>query len=344
MKKIIALIGIFVMFCTVSYAGVDVPENVRIKLNNGSIIELGLDEYLYGVVLAEMGTSYKVNGKTKLVDIEALKAQAVAARTYAVYNINRSKNEDFDLTVTTNDQVYKDGCSDAKIIEAVDSTSGQVITYNGEIICAYFYSASGGRTEVPENVWFSSLPYLKSVDDPYEPYIDGRTEWVARIPADKYGKIEILERNENGRVQKLKIGDEIYSKNNIRIKLGTLLIKSTWFDVSYDKNTDEYVFSGRGNGHGVGMSQYGAMGMAEAGFNYQEILKWYYNDIELEPNGDKYIVIDKDKNSDEDDLVTKKDNDYSNSKTEINDTSKEDTKGPLLKKILDVVDSINSWR
>ena len=353
MKKVLLLVSLFMMIFTVSYAGVEVPETVRIKLNDGSIIELDLDEYLYGVVSSEMGTSYRDDVEVKQVGIEALKAQAVASRTYAVYKIESNKYDGYDMTATTSDQVYKAGTVKDIVKDAVDATSGQVMTYDNEIICAYFFSTSGGATEEPQNVWSATLPYLKTVDDPYEPYIAGKSEWEARIPAGKYGEIEILERTDTDRVYKLKVGNEIYTKNNIRMELGASLIKSTWFDVEYDENTDEYVFSGRGFGHGVGMSQHGAMGMAEAGFNYQEILEWYYNDIELEPNGDQYIIVD-DKQDIEDEEgnelqvndknVNKVNKDYSNSKVEIDGNKIMIEKGPMLKKLLEVIENISSWR
>lgn len=367
MKKFLILILTIIMSCTVSYAGVDVPETVKIKLNKGSIVELALDEYLYGVVSSEMGTSYKDNGERKEVGIEALKAQAVASRTYAVYKIQSNKNDGYDMTATTSDQVYKtDGIKDI-VKEAVDATSGQIMTYDDEVICAYFFSTSGGYTEEPQNVWSASLPYLKAVEDPYEPQIEGKSEWEARISADKYGEIEILELNENGRVQKLKVGNKVYTKNNIRMELGTSLIKSTYFELEYDETTNEYVFKGKGFGHGVGMSQHGAMGMAEAGFDYREILEWYYTDIELEPNGDQYIIVDGEENLEEDDEIddiveddlvkeeinetSKEDNEinevennYGNSKVEIDGNKIVTEKGPMLKKLLEVIEKLCAWR
>lgn len=340
MKKFLMLLMMVIVilaFCTVSYAKVEVPETVRIKLNDGEIIELDLDEYLYGVVRSEMGIRYKTNGVTKDIDIEALKAQAVASRTYAVYKINSSSNSEYDLTATTSDQVYNPNNVTEIVRDAVDSTSGQVMTYNGDIICAYFFSTSGGHTESPENVWYSSLPYLEGVEDPYEPYIEGKSEWEARIPASKYGKMEILDRNENGRVMELKVGKEIYTKNNIRMKLGASTIKSTWFELEYDEDTDEYVFTGKGYGHGVGMSQYGAMGMAEAGFDYKEILNWYYQDIEIEPVDEQYIVVDKNHKADEEVKV----NDYNSYIPKVDGTKNEKEYGPMLKAI---IEKINNWR
>ena len=138
----------------------------------------------------------------------------------------------------------------------------------------------------------------------------------------------------------------ILFKNNIRMKLGTSLIKSTWFTVEYDENTNEYVFYGKGFGHGVGMSQHGAMGMAEAGFNYQEILEWYYNDIVFEPNGDQYIIVDEENENNNaiDKDTNKVDNKYVGSKVEINCDNIETKKGPMLEKILTAIENLNSWR
>ena len=349
MKKLLFIICVLVMICTVSYASFEVPETIRIKLENGEIMEISLDEYLYGVVKNEMGTSYKTDGKVKQVGSEALKAQAVASRTYAVYQILQNEDAEYDVTATTKDQVYRAGNVPEIVKDAVDFTSGQVMTYDDEVICAYFFSTSGGHTESPENVWYSALPYLEGVEDPYEPYIEGKSEWTARIPASKYGKIKVLDTDEFDRVTELKVGSEVLTKNNIRMKLGASLIKSTWFEVEYDDETDEYVFSGKGYGHGVGMSQYGAMGMAEAGFNYQEILSWYYKDIDFEPNGEEYIVINK---GDKDNKPNKEDdpnsngvnNDYSDSKADEVDPNHNNERGPLLVSLLEVVKTLTSWR
>ena len=361
MKKILYIACLLILvFSTVSYASVEVPDTVRVKLNDGSIIEVDFDEYLYGVVSSEMGTSYKENGEVKEVGIEALKAQAVASRTYALYNIQHSKYEGYDMTSTTSDQVYKAGNVKDIVKEAVDSTSGQVMTYDGEVISAFFFSTSGGHTEAPENIWSSSLPYLVGVEDTYEPYIEGKSEWEARISKNKYGSMEILEVSENGRVTKMKIGSEIYTKNNIRTKLGSSLVKSTWFEMTYDSSSNEYVLNGKGYGHGVGMSQYGAMGMAENGFNYVDILNWYYKDIEIWPDITYSNKVDNNsnttkvnssnvktnknnqenqKNQNEENI---KENDYSDSKPTIKKNKKE--YGPMLKDMIDKINAIGSWR
>lgn len=373
MKKIFKILLILNLFAMVmmssSYAKskINVPETVRVKLDDGKIIEIGLDEYLYGVVSSEMGTSYKTEGKVKQVGIEALKAQAVASRSYAVNSILHSKYDDYDLVSNTSDQVYKEGDVKDIVKKAVDSTSGQVLVYDGEVVRGYFFSTSGGHTESSENIWYSKLPYARGVEDPYEPYIDGKSEWTARFDANKYGKMEILERSENDRVIKLKIGNEIYEKDTIRSKLGYSTVKSNWFDLEYDEDTDEYVFSGKGYGHGVGMSQYGAMGMADAGFNYEKILKWYFTDIEIYPESAEYIIVDEENEKEiiiddnieekilseknqvevkkEDNVIKKEEKSYSylnpRAVYETQNTITETKKGPLLEKIISVIES---WR
>lgn len=339
MKKILFLSLIFIFLMgTFCFARVDVPDTVRVKLNSRSIIELDLDEYLYDVVMSEMSTGYRDNGVYKKVKLEALKAQAVASRTFAVYRIMTSNYDGYDILSTTSDQVFKARNDIPDIVKkAVDATTTQVMTYDDKIISAYFFACSGGRTESPENVWSSALPYLKSVEDPYEPFVEGRSTWEARISASKYGDIKILDRDENDRVVKLKVGKETYTKNTIRTKLGTSLIKSTWFDLDYDEKTDEYVFNGRGFGHGVGMSQYGAMGMAEEGFDYIEILNWYYTNIEIvDGDGDK-VHAQKEYYYKDDDEVKDTNKEYGNDSPE---EVKDKVYGRLLTEMLSVVSKL----
>ena len=338
MKKLLSILMMMLLLSSVAYGKmkVNVPETVRIKLNNGEIIEIELDEYLYGVVSSEMGTSYRENGKTKEVGIEALKAQAIASRSYAVYNIQHAKYDGYDMTTTTSDQVYKAGNVKDIVKEAVDATSGQVMTYDGAVISAYFFSTSGGHTESSENVWPSALPYCRGVEDPYEPYIDNKSEWEVRIPYSQYGELKILERSENDRVTKMKIGNTIYTNSGIRSKLGNTFVKSTWFELDYDKKTEEYILTGKGYGHGVGMSQYGAMGMAAKGFDYEEILTWYYTDVEIVPDGSQNIVIEEEEKTVKEE--TKTETEETKSTIEIVEEKK---RGPLLEKI---ISTIESWR
>ncbi len=299
MKKLFTLLFFVVMMNTVVFArsNVEVPEYILVKTGDNKIEEIELDTYLYSVVQSEMGINYKASGMSsaKSVPLDALKAQAVASRSYAVYNILKAgEDAEYHVTSTVTSQVYNKNANIADIVkEAVDETSGQVITYDDEVACAYFFSTSGGHTEAPENVWSSAIPYLQGVEDEYEIEVDNKTTWTAVYTQielqklfPKLGEIEdiiIEDYSENDRVIELKIvgskGKEILVKNNIRMKMGTGKLRSQWFDVDFDG--DEAVFEGRGFGHGIGMSQNGAIGMALEGFSYDEILEWYYTDIEI---------------------------------------------------------------
>ena len=300
MKKFvkILLLTLILTLNTVVFAGsnIEVPEYILVQMKDGSIEEIELDTYLYGVVKKEMGTRYKSvdMDQAEDIDIEALKAQAVASRSYAVYKIfSAGEDADYHVTTTTSSQVYEEGDVPEIIKEAVDETSGQVITYDDEVACAYFFSTSGGHTESSENVWSGTLGYLRGVEDPYEPEILNNTNWTVTYTQTELKKmfptlgtikdIEITELSENGRVTELVVtgskGSKTLTKNSIRTPFGTAKLRSQWFDVYFEDG--EATFEGHGFGHGVGMSQYGAMGMAAEGFTYDEILKWYYTDIEI---------------------------------------------------------------
>ncbi len=301
MKKIACLLMlILMMMCnTVIFAGSDfeVPETILVKLNDGTIEEIDLDTYLYSVVQSEMGVSYRAKGMSsaEAVPLESLKAQAVASRSYAVYKIHTAGSDvDYHVTSTTSSQVYKNNINIKDIVkEAVDSTSGQVVLYDGEIACTYFSSTSGGHTEASENVWTAALPYLRGVSDEYEIEVENCSNWTTTFSLDDLKKlfpyvgeiedVEILERSENDRVIELEIvgtkGSKVLKKNSIRTTMGASKIRSQWFDVEIED--DEVIFTGKGYGHGVGMSQNGAIGMGLEGFTYNEIIHWYYTDVEI---------------------------------------------------------------
>ena len=264
---------------------------------------LPIDEYLYGVVSAEMPANYEE---------EALKAQAVVARTYTIYQISNSGGKHKSKGA---DMCDNSGCCQAwiskedrlnkwsedkkeeywnKIVEAVDSTAGKIVTYNGEAIDAFFHSNSGGTTETPVNVWGgTNYPYLQSVEtsgeDGYKQYSSELTiskeKFKEKIKAkhpelkidfndDKC--IEIKEYTESNRVKTIKVGNINISGVEIRTLLG---LKSTKFDVSMDK--DNITFKVIGYGHGVGMSQTGADSMAKQGSNYEDIIHHFYTNVEI---------------------------------------------------------------
>ena len=257
---------------------------VTVYRSNGNVINLDIEEYLIGVVGAEMPASF---------NIEALKAQAIVARTYTLKKIANNQI----LTDTVSTQVYKDnfqlkdiwkGDFDKyfnKIKTAVDSTKGLYITYNGTYIDAVYHSTSNGKTEDAIYVWGNDIPYLKSVDSPWDVNATSylRTEikdfnTVLNILGVDLNTedFEILEKNDSGRVIKVKVGNNIYSGVELR---NLLNLRSTDFDLVIDNGN--LIITTKGYGHGVGMSEYGANGMANSGYNYEQILKHYYQGIDI---------------------------------------------------------------
>ena len=269
--------------------------------DTGEIEELPLDTYLLGVVSAEMPANFEQ---------EALNAQALVARTYTIYSIVHNKNKHGDADICDDS-----GCCQAwiskedrmarwdeaerennwrKIEIAVNTTAGKIITYNGEVIDAFFHSNSGGTTEAPVNVWGgTNYPYLQSVEtageDAYSQYssevVLTKEELKNKILAKHadfsidYSQsdcIQILEYTESGRVKTIKIGNLNLSGVEVRTLLG---LRSANFEVSIDG--DNIKFSVKGYGHGVGMSQTGADSMAKQGSNYEKIVKHFYTGVEI---------------------------------------------------------------
>ena len=288
----------------INYQKYDYTKFGTIKLyhsKTGDIEELPIDEYLYGVVSSEMPVSY---------NIDALKAQAVVARTYTIYQITHSNGKHVDADICDNyaccqawiskedrlDKWNNDEAEDnwKKIVEAVDSTQGKIITYNGEAIDAFFHSNSGGITEIASNVWGGqNFPYLKSVEtageDDYSEYNSevelSKEELINKIKEkhkeieidfDKDDSIKILELTESGRVKTIKLGNIQIAGTELRTLLG---LKSTNFNFEIKDNS--VIFFVKGYGHGVGMSQTGANSLAKQGKNFEEIIKHFYCDVEI---------------------------------------------------------------
>lgn len=249
---------------------------IRLK-RNGKIQEILLEDYIIGVVGSEMPASFSM---------EALKAQAVAARTYA---LKKMQSQGF-ITDTDSHQVYKDsnqlkqiwGSSFAtyyqKIETAVNATKGKVLTYNGNYIDAVYHSTSNGKTQDAVSVWGNHVPYLISVDSPWDFQASSYLRTITMdqsIILNTFGilknDLEIVERDKTGRVKLIKVGDNHYSGHQFRTMLG---LRSSDFDLSIEGNS--VTITTRGYGHGVGMSQYGANGMAKEGYSYDKILSHYY--------------------------------------------------------------------
>jgi stage II sporulation protein D len=252
-----------------------------------------LEEYLYSVVGSEMPTSWP---------LEALKAQAVAARTYVLYRRQNNGNAIYDVGDTTTWQVYSGLEKEASSTHtAVKATAGQVLTYNGRIIESVFHSSSGGHTENVEHVWSSPRPYLRGVADfdQYAPVFQWREQFSAddlrnRITGvGRILSITPIELTPTGRVASVRVvGDQ-----NTRVLTGTELrrslgLRSTLFTIrpeigrvasasSPASIPSAFLIDGRGFGHGVGMSQWGAYGMAARGYNYQQIVGHYFRNTQL---------------------------------------------------------------
>ncbi len=290
-----------------------------------------LEEYLYSVVGREMSPSWHP---------EALKAQAVCARNYAVQSLNKHKSYGFDLCSTTDCQAYGGTATeDNRTISAVDATAGVTVTYEGKLAQLYFFASDGGSTESSQNVWSATLPYLTGVEDPYEDTSEcSRGIWSVTFTKEelqeKFPNIgEILDVKVNeytpmGSVLEVEVvgteGSEVFRKEKARTAFG---LNSQKYTVSasggvslyaYDGTTisggetvvtasgteslsgssvtvvsaagtktvtaspSSFTFSGEGWGHRIAMSQYGAKAMAEQGFTYDEILKFYFKGVTVE--------------------------------------------------------------
>lgn len=265
-------------------------EKVRVmQTNSNKIIEVPLEEYVMGVVAGEMPLSF---------EIEALKAQAVAARSYVLKKMEQNHNRDYDVVDTVMNQVYldsetlkniwKDSYDEkiTKIRSVVNNTKGEYLTYNGEVIEAFFFSTSTGYTENCEDVFMQALPYLRSVDSHYDEispiyevkeYFSLEEFYLAlNLPYQNEIILEPLEVTVTGRIKSLKINNEYFSAGDIVDKLR---LRSNYFIIT--QNGDNVIVTTKGYGHGVGMSQYGANGMAMEGFTYDQILKHYYTGVEI---------------------------------------------------------------
>lgn len=251
--------------------------------------ELPIEEYLVGLINCEISSLWPG---------ESVKAQAVIARSYAVYQKDARRGALYHLESSVMDQVY-DGIDieDSRAAKAVEETSGEVLTFAGAVIQAFYHSSCGGHTESAQNVWGADLPYLKGVDCKYCLNAPS-TRWETTLSLQK---VETLLKaagyrisdpnflktgglNRSGRLQDITLktskGDLLISAVNFRKAIGYSVIKSTNFTVRM--RGDDLVFTGLGNGHGVGLCQWGSKQRAGDGFNYREILSYYYPGVRIE--------------------------------------------------------------
>lgn len=275
------------------------PETVNV-LHDGNLIEMDLEEYLVGVVAAEMPASF---------ELEALKAQAVAARTYTLYKKNHggcgnqsgadictdSTHCQAFMTAEKMETFWGDDASTfkEKVKLAVNDTKGKILYYEGKEIQVFYHASSGGQTENSENVYSQALPYLKSVSSEGEEDFSGyygkvtvsKEEFINAMKkyspgielseSDLSKIVQSIQRFESGRVESIKIGNQSFTGREIR-KIFSL--KSTNFQIDV---AGDVTFATLGHGHGVGMSQTGAHAMAKNGATYKEILQHYFTGVTI---------------------------------------------------------------
>lgn len=303
MKKIIlfTIILIFIPFFIVNILGINKIEeielkyinniNVRVKrLSTNEIQIVPLEEYIVGVLAGEMPVYF---------ELEALKAQAVASRSYVLKRLEYNKDSEYDVVDSVLNQVYLDDnylkeawgkdyvVNINKLRTAVNQTIDEYLEYDGEIIDALFFSTSNGYTEDASVVFNLELPYLKSVESKWDAQTSSvfnsqktvsLQEFYEKIGLEYKSELSfnVLERSDTNRIIKLEINGNMLNATDVYNKLG---LRSTDFNLT--QVGTNVVIDTKGYGHGVGMSQYGALGMAKEGYNYMQILEYYYSGAEI---------------------------------------------------------------
>ena len=256
---------------------------VKIQTKDGEILEQNLEEYLTGVLAAEMPANF---------ELEALKAQAVAARSYVVYYLG--KNDYIPAGTSAQDWLSEEEQKERwgdnyqkyheKIVQAVRETANEVLLWQDAVIEAVYHSSCGGyKTAAAADVWGGYVPYLQSVDCPHgedkhsqKESRFSREEFAELLKAPKNGKIKITASDSSGRVLEIMVGDEVFQGDEVRNALG---LSSTVFSIK--TSDDEVIITTNGSGHGVGMCQYGANYFAQQGWSYKQILAHFYPETEL---------------------------------------------------------------
>ena len=268
-------------------------ENIKVRvkrLQKDKIDEIELNEYVLGVLAEEMPISF---------ELEALKAQAVASRSYVLKRLDYNKDKDYDVVDSVTNQVYLDNehlkkawgdnyiKNINKLKTAVNETFNEYLECDGQIADALFFSTSNGYTENSELVFNFAVSYLKSVSSPWDKEVTtafkttkemSLQEFYERLnlPYQEKIKIENIDRSATNRILKIKINNQEFTGREIYNKLK---IRST--DFTIEQENTNVIITTIGYGHGVGMSQYGALGMAKKGYNYKEILTHYYQNTQI---------------------------------------------------------------
>ena len=294
---LILFLPFIIVYCSPSEDTIELKLNygsdrvIRVKrVNGGSIDSIGLEEYIVGVLAGEMPIYF---------ELEALKAQAVAARSYALKRMEYNKDNEYDVVDSIMNQVYLDrdylkeawGSSYTsninKLIRAVNETSGEYLDYDGGIADALFFSTSNGYTENSDVVFSFDVPYLKSVDSKWDESVSSVfhssitisvSDFLQKMKISNSDKVVFSDivKSDTGRVISININGVDFKGMDVYNNLG---LKS--LDFSLEQVGSNIVINTSGYGHGVGMSQYGALGMAKNGYNYRDILFHYYTGVTI---------------------------------------------------------------
>lgn len=290
-KYLILIIAVLLPITIISFPEKEtnfiVPEKkeikeIIIKVNkNNKILEVPLEEYVTGVVAGEMPASF---------ELEALKAQALAARTYVIKHLEKKDiiasttaaqvyltKEELQKKWQNNYQKYYE-----KITQATTETKNQIITYDNQPIIAYYFSRSNGYTESSINVFKEERQYLNVVESKWDKDNSHTIKIAKKEFCDKLSIncdeiiISNIKKDNSNRIEIININNKTFTGIELRKKLS---LRSTDFDIKINK--EDLEITTRGYGHGVGMSQYGANFMAKDGYNYEQIIKYYYQNVEI---------------------------------------------------------------
>ncbi len=300
MKKILLLTCLIIFIPYIIVSLFIKEENIKFKYSSNmvvrvkqtdseEVIKIPFEDYIVGVLAGEMPISF---------EIEALKAQAVAARSYVMKKMEYNKDKVYDVVDTVLNQVYlddehlravwKDDYNNNinKIKKAVLETHNEYLEYDGKVVDAMFFSTSVGFTENSEEVFPNEVPYLRSVESKWDEispvyevnYNFDLKDFYQKLDLGYNDKVnlEVIDKTSTGRIKKIKINNKLFDGSEVVNKLE---LKSNHFTIN--QNNDKVHIVTKGYGHGVGMSQYGAQGMALEGYKYDEILKHYYQDVKI---------------------------------------------------------------
>ena len=300
MKKILLLTCLIIFIPYIIVSLFIKEENIKFKYSSNmvvrvkqtdseEVIKIPFEDYIVGVLAGEMPISF---------EIEALKAQAVAARSYVMKKMEYNKDKVYDVVDTVLNQVYlddehlravwKDDYNNNinKIKKAVLETHNEYLEYDGKVVDAMFFSTSVGFTENSEEVFPNKVPYLRSVESKWDEispvyevnYNFDLKDFYQKLDLGYNDKVnlEVIDKTSTGRIKKIKINNKLFDGSEVVNKLE---LRSNHFTIN--QNNDKVHIVTKGYGHGVGMSQYGAQGMALEGYKYDEILKHYYQDVKI---------------------------------------------------------------